>query len=97
MFAPGMRTHFAVVSFERTPPVEIGAKAVALEARGWTWLKNRPMRWIARMRKDFPEEISETQAENGIREVMGRYYLALNELAAPGSSHPRLRPTDTST
>jgi ferredoxin len=83
-----MRTHFHAVSFERTPPVEIGARAAALEARGWIWLENRPVNWIARVVKDFSDDTSSLQAENDIKEVMGQYYLPLSELAAAGSTHP---------
>jgi hypothetical protein len=91
-----MRTHFHAVSFERTPPVEIGARAAALEARGWIWLENRPVNWIARVVKDFSDDTSSLQAENDIKEVMGQYYLPLSELAAAGSTHPRLNPPDSS-
>jgi hypothetical protein len=65
-----MRTHFHAVSFERTPPVEIGARAAALEARSWIWLENRP-NWIARVAKDFSDDTSSLQAENDIRKLWG--------------------------
>jgi hypothetical protein len=48
------------------------------------------------MAKDSSDDTSSLQAENEVKEVMGQYYLPLSELAAAGSTHPRLNPPDTS-
>jgi hypothetical protein len=81
-------TVFSAVSFERTPPSEISSKLTALQALGWMWLENRPARWISRIRKEFPDAASADRAEDEIHSVMGAYYIPLQDLAAPGSSHP---------
>jgi hypothetical protein len=79
-------TRHLPVSFERTPPLEITAKAEALTAAGWMWIENRPPRWVARMRKDFPDDAAAERAEDEIAQIMGKRYLPIKEISATGSS-----------
>lgn len=81
-----MVTRFLPVSFERTPPSEISEKAAALAAVGWTWIENRPARWVARVRKEFTDATDAERSEEEIQRAMGNRYVPIQEISARGSS-----------
>jgi hypothetical protein len=78
----GNHSSFVPVSFFKTPPSEISGKIRDLEADGWIWVRNMETQWVALMRKDHKQPVSESAAEEEIRFAMGEYYVSL---AAPGS------------
>ena len=66
-------TVLATVSFEKTPLLEISAKAEAIQALGWEEYDRLPQRWIVKYEKVVA--LSDTPADGELADVMGSYWV----------------------
>ena len=74
---------FSAVSFAETPLAEISTKAKALRSRGWVFDEERKGDpWLVLISKRFEGPVLD-DGEAEIREVMGNYWVDLDE--APSS------------
>ena len=63
----------AVVSFEKTPLLEISVKAAAIEALGWSEYARLPHRWIVKYEKVVAH--ADTPPGNELEDLMGDYWV----------------------
>ncbi len=69
------------VSFEKTPLVEISAKAAAIEALGWREYDRLPHRWIVKYEKVVAQGGSHT-GDGELEMLMGDYWVDSAEIPA---------------
>lgn len=63
----------AVVSFEKTPLLEISVKAAAIEALGWSEYDRLPHRWIVKYEKSVAH--ADRPVADELEDVMGDYWV----------------------
>ncbi len=70
----------AVVSFERTPLLEVSVKAAAIDALGWREYARLPQRWIVR----YEKVVAQADAPRGdeLEAVMGDYWVDPSDIPA---------------
>ena len=62
-----------MVSFEKTPLLEISVKAAAIEALGWSEYARLPHRWIVKYEKAVAH--ADRPPTDELKDVMGNYWV----------------------
>jgi hypothetical protein len=70
-----MKTVYTIVSFERTPLIEIGERANAILALGSRHDETLSDHWTVKFSKDVPEDVASPTADDDIKAVMGDYWI----------------------
>ena len=70
---------FAVVSFEKTPLLEISVKAAAIDALGWSEYDRLPRRWIVKY-ENVGSHVDAPRVDE-LQDVMGDYWVDPSDIA----------------